>query len=103
MGSAGGAKALGLDATVGSIEEGKKADLTVLNPAISLAPNNALIDELALCENGASVESVFVDGIAVLLERKITGVDEAALRAELAKMEPKIARAKAAALQSQGH
>jgi len=82
------------------IEEGKKADLTILNPSIALAPRNALVDELALCENGNSVESVFVDGHPVLVERKITAVDEAAIRAELADMEPKIARAKNVLLQS---
>ena len=100
MGCAGGARALRVDAIIGSIEEGKKADLTILNPSIALAPRNALVDELALCENGNSVESVFVDGHPVLVERKITAVDEAAIRAELADMEPKIARAKNVLLQS---
>jgi 5-methylthioadenosine/S-adenosylhomocysteine deaminase len=101
MGSAGGARALGLDPIVGSIEEGKKADLMILNPSISLTPRNVLIDQLALCENGASVESVFIDGNPVLLDRKITGIDEMAMRAELAALEPKIARARNMVLQRQ--
>lgn len=100
MGCAGGAKALGLDGILGSIEQGKKADLTILNPSITLVPNNAVIDELAMCESGASVESVFVDGVPVLLDGKITGIDEAAIRAELSAMESKIACAKSAVLQS---
>ena len=100
MGSVGGAKALQLDAMIGSIEEGKKADLTILNPTSALTPRNALIEELALCENGNSVESVFVDGNPVLVDGKITAVDEAAIRAGLADMEPKIAHAKNVLLQS---
>ena len=96
MGTTGGAKALRLDGIVGSIEEGKQADLTILNPSIMLTPQNALIDELALCENGNSVESVFVDGNPVLLNGKVTGMDEAAVRAELSAMESRIARAKKA-------
>jgi 5-methylthioadenosine/S-adenosylhomocysteine deaminase len=100
MGSAGGARALQVDNIIGSIEEGKKADLTILNPSIALIPRNALIDELALCENGNSVESVLVEGNPVLVDGKITGVDEAAIRAELSGMEPKIARAKNVVLQS---
>jgi 5-methylthioadenosine/S-adenosylhomocysteine deaminase len=100
MASAGGARALQLDAIIGSIEEGKKADLTILNPSIALTPRNDLIDELALCENGNSVESVFVDGNPVLVDGKITAVDETAIRAGLADMEPKIARAKNVLLQS---
>ena len=98
MGSLGGAKALQLDGIVGSIEEGKQADLTILHPSIMLTPRNALVDELALCENGNSVESVFVDGNPVLLNGKITGIDEAAIRAGLSALEPKIARAKSAVL-----
>ena len=100
MASIGGAKALQLDAMIGSIEEGKKADLTILDPSIALTPRNALLEELALCENGNSVESVFIDGNPVLVDGKITQVDEAAIRAELSLMEPKIARAKNVVLQS---
>ena len=100
MGTAGSAAALRLDAMAGSIEEGKEADLTILNPSIALTPGNALVDELALCENGNSVESVFVGGNAVLLEGKIAGVDESAIRASLSAMEPKIARAKKLVVQS---
>lgn len=94
MGTLGGAKAVLLDGSIGSIEEGKKADLVVLNPSISLRPLNDLTSELALCESGASVESVFVDGTAVMLDKRMTLVDEEAILAELASMQPRIAAAK---------
>lgn len=100
MGTDGGSRALLLDSTIGSIEEGKKADLVILKPFISLMPNNQIVDELALCENGGSVESVFIDGSPVMLEKRITTIDEEAVRAKISSMEPKIAEAKAEVLQN---
>ena len=100
MGTDGGSRALLLDSLIGSIEEGKKADLVILKPSISLMPNNQIVDELVLCENGSSVESVFIDGRPVLLEKRITTTDEEAVRAKISAMEPRIARAKAQVLQS---
>ena len=99
MGTEGGARALLLDGIIGSIVEGKKADLAILNPSISLAPNNDVVNELALCENGGSVESVFIDGKPVMLGKKITTMDEQAILAEFSAMEPRITRAKSNAVQ----
>lgn len=100
MATRGGAKALGLDGILGSIEEGKKADLVILNPSISLQPTNDLISELALCENGGSVESVFVDGKAIMLGRKIAAGDEEAILERFFLLKPRIARAAAAVSRS---
>jgi len=94
MATQGGARALRLDSIVGSIEEGKKADLVILNPSISLLPNNEIIDELVLCENGGSVETVFIDGKSVMVGKRITAIDEEAILAKISSMEPRIARAK---------
>ena len=100
MATQGGAGALLLDGMIGSIEEGKKADLTILKPSIALLPNNDIVDELALCENGGSVESVFIDGKPVMLGKKITGIDEEAILAKFSSMESRIANAKSSVLQN---
>ncbi|HEY1266070.1 MAG TPA: amidohydrolase [Candidatus Binatia bacterium] len=100
MGTLGGAKAALLDGAIGSIEEGKKADVVILNPSVFLQPANDLVSELALCENGSSVESVFVDGRSVMLEGKMTEVDEEAILSEFASMSDRIARAKSEVLQN---
>jgi cytosine/adenosine deaminase-related metal-dependent hydrolase len=100
MATQGGASALLLDGIIGSIEEGKKADLAILSPSISLVPNNDVIDELALCENGGSVESVFIDGKPVMLEKKITVTDEQAILAKFSSMESRIGTAKLKVLQN---
>jgi len=95
MGVRGGAKAVLLDESIGSLEEGKKADLVILDPAVSLLPLNRLVEQLALCENGGSVDSLFVDGRPVMLERKIMTVDEQAIITRLSALRPRIAGAAA--------
>jgi 5-methylthioadenosine/S-adenosylhomocysteine deaminase len=100
MATEGGSRALLLDGIIGSIEEGKKADLAILSPSISLAPNNDVVNELALCENGGSVESVFINGKPVMLGKKITTIDEEAILAKFSAMEPRIDRAKSNVLQN---
>jgi len=76
MGCLGGAKALFQDSSIGSLEVGKKADLVILKPSTALMPMNDLVGQLALCENGDSVESVFVNGRPVMLDKRITTVNE---------------------------
>jgi 5-methylthioadenosine/S-adenosylhomocysteine deaminase len=93
MATLGGARALLLDRMIGSIEEGKKADLVILNPSSSLLPLNNLTDQLVLGENGDSVESVFVDGKPVMYERRIRTIDEESVRSQIASLQPKIGAA----------
>ena len=71
-----------------------------MSPSISLVPNNDVVDELALCENGGSVESVFIDGKPAMLGKKIITIDEEAILAKFSAMEPRIDRAKSNVLQN---
>jgi 5-methylthioadenosine/S-adenosylhomocysteine deaminase len=100
MATQGGATALLLNGIIGSIEEGKKADLAVLSPSPSLIPKNDVVAELALCENGGSVESVFINGKPVMLRKEITSIDEEGILARVASMKSRIAKAKSNVLQS---
>src|SRR5215469_16122707 len=94
MGTIGGAKALLLDNLIGSIEEGKKADLVILNPGTSLLPRNNIISQLALSENGKSVETVFVDGKQVVLEGHLQTVQEKDILPKLSALAPRIEAAR---------
>ncbi len=72
-----GAKALGLENEIGSIEVGKKADLAILdlnNP--SLMPANNLIAGLSYSANGSEVDTVIIDGKITMEGRKILTMDE---------------------------
>jgi len=77
-----------------------QSPLAILNPSISLLPVNDLMDELALCENGGSVESVFVDGKPVMLGKRFTAIDEEAILERFCSLRPRIAKAEADVLQS---
>lgn len=93
MATIGGAKALLLESVTGSIEEGKKADLVVLSPSTTLLLQNKLATQLALSEGGESVESVFVDGEPLIVNRAFTSLDEGALLKALSALRPKVAQA----------
>jgi|SRR5579883_879695 len=64
-----GARALGLDALVGSIEVGKRADLVVMDPArLHATPAGDLYGMLVYSTRADQVQTVLVDG-EVLVER----------------------------------
>lgn len=72
-----GAKALGLEEEIGSIEAGKKADLAILDlNTPSLMPRNNLIAGLSYSANGSEVETVIIDGKIVMEDRKVLTMDE---------------------------
>ena len=72
-----GAKALGLEDQIGSIETGKKADLAILdlkNP--SLQPKNNLLAGLCYSANGSEVDTVIINGRITMEGRKLLTIDE---------------------------
>ncbi|MCD7725251.1 MAG: amidohydrolase [Clostridiales bacterium] len=73
-----GARALGLEQEIGSIEIGKKADLAVLDLNVpSFTPRNNLLAGLAYSANGSEVDTVIIDGRVTMEGRRILTVDEA--------------------------
>jgi cytosine/adenosine deaminase-related metal-dependent hydrolase len=83
----GGAKAVGLEGQVGAIRPGMKADLTLLDLTdISFQPYNSAARQMVFSEAGRGVRTTIVGGRVVLDEGRITTLDEAALRAELAEV-----------------
>lgn len=72
-----GAKALGLEKEIGSIEVGKKADLAILDlNTPSLTPRNNLIAGLSYSANGSEVDTVIIDGKITMEGRRILTMDE---------------------------
>ncbi len=72
-----GAKALGLDKEIGSIECGKKADLAILNlKNASLQPVNNLLAGLCYSANGSEVDTLIIDGRITMEGRKLLTIDE---------------------------
>src|SRR5262249_42198374 len=81
----GNARTAGLAGRLGAIRPGYKADLIVIDlDDVAYLPYNSAARQLVYTEAGRGVESVIVDGRVVVKERKITTVDEDALRREVA-------------------
>ena len=79
----GGAKALGLAGETGAIAPGYLADLVFLDLAdIAYVPLNSATRQVVFAEAGRGVHSVMIEGEMVLENRRMTTIDEAALRAE---------------------
>jgi 5-methylthioadenosine/S-adenosylhomocysteine deaminase len=78
MATVGGARALGLEHDLGTLQAGKKADLIVLDlrkPHLCPA-EGALIGNLSYSANGSEVRDVLVDGRALMLDTRIVAFDE---------------------------
>jgi cytosine/adenosine deaminase-related metal-dependent hydrolase len=76
----GGARALGLDREIGSIEVGKRADLAVLDyRAFGLTPTLDPVQNLVYHAHARDVEAVLVDGRVVVDDRRLVNVDGVAL------------------------
>jgi cytosine/adenosine deaminase-related metal-dependent hydrolase len=77
MATLGGARALGLDDLVGSVEVGRRADLIVIRTdGPHWTPNINWISNLAYASTGADVDTVMVDGEILMEGREMTTVDE---------------------------
>jgi len=77
MATINGAKALGLENEIGSLEKNKKADLVILNFEKShLIPQHNLISHLVYSANGSDVDTVFINGKMIMENRKIKKIDE---------------------------
>ena len=76
-----GARTARLEAEIGTITPGMKADLTIVDLTdVSFVPFNSAARQLVFTESGRAVETVIVDGRVVLFERRSETIDEAALR-----------------------
>jgi 5-methylthioadenosine/S-adenosylhomocysteine deaminase len=74
MATLGGARALGLGDSLGSLEVGKKADLILVDLAgVHMRPINHLVNNLVYCASAAhDVRTVIVDGQIVVEEGTLT-------------------------------
>lgn len=76
MATINGAKALGLEKKIGSIEEGKQADLIILNlDTVVTKPVNDLISDIVYNVKGNNVETTMVNG-KILMENKKLKIKE---------------------------
>ena len=72
-----GAKVLGMEKEIGSLEPGKKADMIFIKTdKLHMCPANDVCANLVYSSNGADVESVMIDGKVIMQNRKMLNLDE---------------------------
>ncbi|KAK3044636.1 hypothetical protein LTS18_000752 [Coniosporium uncinatum] len=83
MATINGAKALGLEEQVGSLEVGKKADFVAVNmKRVGLQPWFSPVSAVVFAATGSDVDLVVVDGKAVVEKGKLMTMDEQEIIAE---------------------
>jgi 5-methylthioadenosine/S-adenosylhomocysteine deaminase len=95
MATLGGARALGLEKELGSIEVGKRADLVVLDlGGAHTTPAGAdLAAQIVYSARASDVRDVAIDGRVVLRQRRLITLDLDQVRAEAARQAKRLARA----------
>ncbi len=84
MATIGGARALGLDDRIGSLEPGKRADVVVIElDENNLVPLYDAVSHLAYAVEAADVRTVLVEGRIVVQDRRLVTADEAEIRREV--------------------
>ena len=88
----GGAKALGRGHDLGAIEKGRLADLTAYRlDSIPFTPLNNPVNQLVYSASRNEVDFVMVDGEVILLDGRLTRVDEDHLLGEIQDVHARIA------------
>lgn len=77
MSTINGARALGREDEIGSLEVGKKADVILIDlKKPHLTPITDIVSHLVYSSNGADVESVIIDGNILMKEREVLTLKE---------------------------
>ena len=87
MATSEGARAMGLDAEIGTLTVGRKADLVVFDyRRPHLTPSTSPLGNLVHVAQGRDVDTVIVDGQIVVEGGRATRVDEAQIRRDAARV-----------------
>jgi len=91
MATSGGAQAVGLDDTIGSIEVGKRADIIqVAFDDVHHVPTYDVISHLVYVTDEQDVASVVVDGKVLMKEHEMLTIDTERVRTEANALAAKI-------------
>ena len=91
----GGAKAIGIDHLVGSIEPGKRADLVLVDlDRPHLSPVYNVVSHLVYAAHRSDVTTVLVNGVVVVENGRTTLVDERAAMAAVRETAARIRKGK---------
>ena len=93
MATINGARALGLERQIGSLEAGKRADLSIVSTASArMTPLYDPVSHLVYAAHGDDVRTVMVNGRVLMRDRKMLTLDEPAVLAEARKLAERCAQ-----------
>jgi 5-methylthioadenosine/S-adenosylhomocysteine deaminase len=91
LGTLGGAKALGLDQNIGTIEIGKFGDLIAIDlNRIEMQPIHNIFSQLIYVNNGSQVTHSWIQGEQIMHDRELLNIDQDNLRERTLKWQTKI-------------
>ena len=91
MATIGGAKVLGLDKKIGSIEKGKKADLVLIETtSVNMQPIYDYYATIVYSANSSNIDTVLVNGKIVVKNKKLVSGDFNSIRNDLIGLKEKI-------------
>jgi 5-methylthioadenosine/S-adenosylhomocysteine deaminase len=80
MATIGGARVLGMDKQIGSLEPGKRADVIIVNmSAARQTPMYDPLSHLVYVTRGDDVQTTIVNGKVLMRDRKVLTLDSAAV------------------------
>ncbi len=86
-----GAKVLGLENEIGTLEPGKKADMIFIKTdKLHMCPPNDVCENIVYSSNGADVDSVMIDGKLIMQNRKMINLDEKHVMRQVKKIAKKL-------------
>ena len=78
MATLDGARAMGLDGEIGSLETGKRADVAIVRMnGLHAIPATDFVSALVYSAEASDVDTVIIDGRVVMHDRQLLTVDEA--------------------------
>lgn len=89
----GGARALHMDADIGSLEEGKRADLVVVGlDSLHQTPRYSVYSHLVYATKASDVRTVVIEGRVVMRERRLLTLNEALIKQKARAIRERITR-----------
>jgi len=89
-----GAKALGLETQIGSLEIGKKADIIILDlkkpHLMPISSKESIISHLVYSATGNDVETVIVEGNMIMKNKRILTIDEESIYKKIDELTKKL-------------
>jgi 5-methylthioadenosine/S-adenosylhomocysteine deaminase len=89
----GGARALHMDADIGSLEEGKRADLVVVDlDALHQTPRYSIYSHLVYATKASDVRTVVVEGRVLMRDRRLLTLNEPLIKQRARRIRERITR-----------